>query len=322
MDATRRPPTDGRLRRLAEELADEGVDFVLDGLRDVLLEELDYAMRPPVHERRIPSYGSIVGAVTPLESWTTPTQLTAERRPTMEFGDAQVRRFADGISSFAVRFGGGVDELVVFDRSAGSERDLVILAAATGGAVVQRHPSGVVRVVGSFGVVRHDLVGWHHEAPLKRWLDNVPGCRGGDGPTVLARLLDFAVHDLGARGIGALLVLHPTGDLPVAHEQRLPIPPALRIDRPFDLAPLRHALAQTDGATVFDRHGVLRQMGVRLVPTPAAELSVRPLGGTRHTSARRYSHDDPTAVLVVVSEDGPVTVLREGEPIGRSPVAN
>jgi DNA integrity scanning protein DisA with diadenylate cyclase activity len=45
---------------------------------------------------------------------------------------------------------------------------------------------------------------------------------------------------------------------------------------------------------------------------------VLPLGGTRHTSARRFSHDDPAAVVIVVSEDGPVTVLRGGDLIGRS----
>jgi DNA integrity scanning protein DisA with diadenylate cyclase activity len=92
----------------------------------------------------------------------------------------------------------------------------------------------------------------------------------------------------------------------------------LRILRPAHLAPLRHALAQVDGATIFDSEGVLRQLGVRLVPTPAAEEMVEALGGTRHTSGRRYSHDDPLATVIAVSEDGPVSVLRNGELLGRS----
>ena len=58
---------------------------------------------------------------------------------------------------------------------------------------------------------------------------------------------------------------------------------------------------------------MLRQLGVRLIPSSAAEAEVDPLGGTRHTSARRYSHDDPRATVVAVSEDGPVSVLRAGE---------
>ena len=43
----------------------------------------------------------------------------------------------------------------------------------------------------------------------------------------------------------------------------------------------------------------------------AAPWAVDP-PGTRHTSARRYSYDDPQATVIVVSEDGPVSVLRNG----------
>ena len=66
--------------------------------------------------------------------------------------------------------------------------------------------------------------------------------------------------------------------------------------------------------------GTLRQLGVLLVPSSASEIEIDPFRGTRHTSARRYSFDDPTAIVVVVSEQGPVTVLRAGQIIGRSPV--
>jgi len=60
---------------------------------------------------------------------------------------------------------------------------------------------------------------------------------------------------------------------------------------------------------------------VRVVPSGDAEERVDPLGGMRHTSGRRYSYDDPTALVVVVSEDGPVTVLKGGAVLGRSALA-
>ena len=63
---------------------------------------------------------------------------------------------------------------------------------------------------------------------------------------------------------------------------------------------------------------MLRQLGVRLVPSNAAEETVEAFGGTRHTSGRRYSYDDPFATVIAVSEDGPVSVLRNGEVLGRS----
>ena len=78
-------------------------------------------------------------------------------------------------------------------------------------------------------------------------------------------------------------------------------------------------MAQIDGAAVFDADGVMRQLGVRLVPSNAAEETIEAFRGTRHTSGRRYSFDDPLATVVAVSEDGPVSVLRNGAVLGRSP---
>ena len=141
--------------------------------------------------------------------------------------------------------------------------------------------------------------------------------RTGD-PAVLEDLLEFAVHDLGARGIGAILVYQPDERLESSFDQRLPVPPPLQISRATDLAPLRHALGQIDGATLFDAGGVLRRIGVRLVPTVRSEGEVDGFRGTRHTAGRRYSADDPNATVIVVSEDGPVTVMRAGRMRGAS----
>ena len=69
---------------------------------------------------------------------------------------------------------------------------------------------------------------------------------------------------------------------------------------------------------MFDADGVLRELGVRLVPSAEAESSVDGLGGMRHTAGRRYSYDDPGATVIVVSEDGPVSVLRAGAVLGSS----
>jgi hypothetical protein len=315
---TLRPPSPGRLRRLAEELADEG--FTLQGEAlwcELVLTELDYALRPPVHEHRIPSFGSFVDPSIDIDAWQEPTQLTIARRRVETLPLADARRFADGLASWLVRRTHGSNELVVFDRAAGSERDMVILARASGAALVQRHPRGWVRLVGPFGVLRWDGVGWHHEPPVDEWIDRVSECDDGDHD-VLAQLLAFAVHDLGARGIGALLVYRPVDDDDATFQLRLPEPPPLEIGRPSDLAPLGHVLAQVDGAAVFDVDGTLRQLGVRLVPSAEAESDIEGFRGMRHTSGRRYSFDDTRATVIVVSEDGPVTVWRNGELVGRT----
>jgi hypothetical protein len=311
---TERAASPGRIRRLAEELAEDG--FVFDGWGtrgELFLAELDYALHPAVFERRIASVGSIVEPTVDPSQWHEPTNLQLTRVPVDELSVKAMRRFADGLSSWVVRRVDGLDELVVFDRPAGSERDLVVLAQGTGATMVQRHPSGVVRAVGDFGVLRWDGVAWHHEPPVSGWIDAVTGPDSPGERETLTLLIGFAVHDLGARGIGSLLVYRPDDSPMPSFETRLPEPPPLQITRAADLAPLRHVLGQVDGAAVFDRTGTLRQLGVRLVPSPEAEADIEGFRGMRHTAGRRYSFDDPDATIIVVSEDGPVTVLRDGE---------
>ena len=286
--------------------------------RQALLEELAYALRPPIHERRVPSYGAIVEPSTDLHRWAEAAGFEVSRRKVDELSDSVVRRFADGIVSWVVRGPAGVNDLMVFDRSVGSERDLSILAKTTGAAIVQRHPSGVVRAVGAFGVLRHDGIDWQLEPPVERWLDLGRCFLGSLDPGIFDRLLRFAVHDVAARRIGSTFVIAPGGRLLSTVEKRYGSPPGFSIERPADLAPLCHILGQVDGAAVFDEAGTLRHLGVRLVPSPDAEADVGPYRGTRHTSALRYSYDDQTATLIVISEDGPVSVLQRGLRLGRS----
>lgn len=306
-------------RRLAEELEEAGLDVAGSGMADLLVEEIDHALRPTVHERRIPSGGTILEPTADPATWAAGTELEILRRPVGEQPLAAARRFADGLSSWLLRRSEGPTEWLVFDRPTGSERDLGVIARALGAVVVQRHPTGTVRVVGPFGVLRWQGVAWHHEPPVRDWLSLVRTCAKPADVEVLEALLEFAVHDLGANGIGALLVYREDEGPGPPVEELLPVPPPLRVDRPTHLAPLRHALSQIDGAAVFDAAGVLRQLGVRLVPSSDAAAAVEAFKGTRHTAGRRYSYDDPGAIVVAVSEDGPVSVLRGGQVLGHSP---
>jgi hypothetical protein len=314
-------PADGRrLQRLGEELEESGLPLMADPLlRSMLVEEVDQALRPPVHERRAASSGTILEPAADQARWATATHLTITLLPVKQRPIASLRRLADGLSSWLVRRARGDDEWLLFDRPAGSERDLTVLAAALQATIVQRHPSGAVRVVGDFGVLRWEGLRWHHEPPVESWLGAITTDAFSGNPDVMRTLVEFAIHDLGAIGIGALLVYNPDGAVGAGMEDRLPSPPALDVQSPAHLAPLRHVLSQLDGAAVFDGDGVLRGLGVRLVPSPEAEAAVEPIGGTRHTSARRFSYDHPSTTVVAISEDGPVSVLRAGQVLGRSP---
>jgi len=308
-----------RLKRLAEDLVDAG--FALDedkAVTELLLDEVRHALHPPIHEKRVASMGAIINPVRDAIAWEAVSDLEVfERRIGTQPLD-WARRFADGLSSWLLRRPDGQSSWAIFDRPAGSERDLGVLAEAFGGPVVQRHPTGTVRIANHQGIWRWERFDWHHEPHVDTWLDVIGTSPDPQSTEVLRAMLEFAVHDLGSSGIGAILVHRLSADPAPAVEVRLPQPPAIEITRPLALAPLRHALAQVDGAAVFDRDGTLRQLGVRLVPTAEAERSVPGLRGMRHTSSLRYSHDDPSATVIVVSEDGPVTVMRGGEVLGSS----
>jgi DNA integrity scanning protein DisA with diadenylate cyclase activity len=309
----------GRLTRIAEELREEvpGVFETLDH-PNVVLSELNYAIRPRVHEGRVPTYGAVVVPRSDPTEWESLTGMAISHRLTRSLSNDATRMFADGMTSWVLRRPDDTTELVVFDRLVSSERDLVIVAETSGAVLVQRHSSGTVRMVGSFGVIRSTPAGWLFQPPVVGWLDAIGACQTPEQHRILLRLLRFAVHDLGARRVGALLVFQPSDPFAALLEDRLPIPPPLSVERPANLAPLGHVLSQFDGAAIFDGEGMLTHLGARLVPSREAEQLVEAFGGTRHTSARRYSYDEPDAVVIVVSEDGPVTVFRAGEILGRS----
>ena len=315
MDHLELPVLPGRLQRLADELAEEGLP-AFDGVADpvAVLVELAYALRPQRFEGRVPTYGALLppSAEVLLDPPGEPVEL-------VPIGDVDVqfaRRFADGVTSFAVRFGDGISHVACFTRNLADEYDLVGLQAALGGTIVQRHPRGQVRLFGPAGVVRWDGVAWHCDPPVDAWIVRLRSVAPDLPVDGLRPLMRFAVHELAAQRIGATLIWRPPGDLLAnRHEPLVHNAPRLRLDSIGEEAALAHALSQTDGAALFDGAPSLVALGIRLAPSTAAERSVGAMHGMRHTSALRYSHDDPDAVVIVVSEAGPVTLMHRGRAI-------
>jgi hypothetical protein len=314
------PVLPGRLRRLADELDEEGVPALVGAPdRVAALVELAYALRPHLHEGRVPSYGVLL----PPRSVLEPDGRLAARGTTVDLiavhdVDLQfARRFADGIASFAVRSDDSINHLACFGRNMADEYDLVGLQSAMGGLVIQRHPTGQVRVFGPAGLVRWNGTSWHHDAPVDAWIARLAGEAALLPVDGVRPLLRFAVHELGGRRIGATLIWRPTDhDVPEhRHEALVHNAPRLRLDNVGEEAALAQALAQTDGAALFDGDGTLTALGIRLAPSPTAERTIGAMQGMRHTSALRYSHDDPHSIVIVVSEDGPVTLMHAGRAI-------
>jgi len=99
--------------RLAEELEEIGLPKDRsEPFHEMLLEEIDYVLRPAVHERRIVSSGTILEPKADPDSWASGTQLDISRTPVVRQPLGASRRFADGLSSWLVRRTDGSDEWV------------------------------------------------------------------------------------------------------------------------------------------------------------------------------------------------------------------
>jgi hypothetical protein len=298
-----------RLARLREELADEQVPLPVDtGAGLALLEELDYARQPPIHEGRAPRYGALV-RLDPSEGWDdVPFHAIGE--------DLEVlRQMADGRASFVVRGGPGSPALASFDRSLEYEASAIDLHRDTNAFVIQRGMTGKVRVCGPDGVVTWDGVQWdfktlacRHVGPIERLVSQIDH-------DVLVGMLDLCVHWLSPGRAGATLVVGLEGDpgklgnldLTAARS----VPP-LSVARRDHFSPLLSMLSQVDGAALVDTSGELSTVQVGLQWTERAGALVNPTGGMRHTSARRFSFDEPGSLVFVVSQDGPASVFSDG----------
>lgn len=300
-------------RRLVEELEEDGATLPADpALRDLVVAELDFTRRIPAFEGRRPLYGSFVAPDDgPITSFGQPAEV-------VEVADVPLdgaRRFADGRAAFLLRRPTRPPALAFFAHNLQYEADLVEVQAETGAHVVQRTPMlGAVRLFTDGAVVSWHGSGWSSRPTADAVVDAARHRLGDADPDVVVALVELAVHWLSSAHIGATLVLRPRDGGPGGFDKATALAlPGLRVTDRRHRGSLVGALSQTDLATLVDPDGHVRYVGVGLLTTEAAEAAVDAQHGMRHRSAQRYSFDQPGAVVVVVSEDGPVTLYRGGE---------
>lgn len=300
-----------RRARLSAELSDEHVDvFAGDASDDVILDEITYAMWPPIHERRRPSYGAIV-----LRK-DEPDLEYLGQVIALEEGDlGRWRQYADGCATFLVRSAERERCLVALDR--GDELALVELARTAELAMVQRTDSGAVNVFCEDHLYVFEGGVWIAKPYAALKAPDIARLISSGQEEVLSQALSLCLHVLSPRHVGAILVWY-FQDVPQEQRRaqltRVGRRPAARLQirdmAHMDALAIR--LAQLDGACILDPEGNILWMGSHLSYSSKAERCVPAEGGTRHTSAKRFSFDEPLALVFVVSEDGLVRVYSDG----------
>jgi len=306
----------GSARRLAEELADDGIALSEhDVVRDVLLDELDYARRVPMFEGRRPVYGSFS---MPPGTTLADAPGIADLVPLEGMPREMARTFADGRSAFIVNHPDRAPELLCFDRAVQYEADLVMLQQRTGARIVQRTAVfGQVRLFTERRVVSWDGQSWTDRPTAEALLGALRACAPDLDPQVGQGLLDLAVHWLSPSRVGATIVVHSAGFEWESMDVRTKFhAPRLSLKNRQHYPALFASLQQHDLATLVTADGSVEYLGVGLRSSEEAERIVDNSRGMRHRSAQRFSYDHPTTTIAVVSENGPVTIFRAGRAIG------
>jgi DNA integrity scanning protein DisA with diadenylate cyclase activity len=276
------------------------------GLDDPIVNELAVAINAPIHEGHIPPYAAlIVEDVSRLQLLPlAPDHITLARQS------------ADGRSTATVferdRFVG----LLTLDASIDPDLSLARLATLTGGVAFHRSDQGHVRAYSPNGALRNIGRQWTRSPSIQEAAETVTTVAPEVDEETLGNLLEFAYLILSPRHIGATLVWLLTDTNPFTGGSAVDLTPLQLTTQRKSAARLLsfadHLLAQYDGATIVSRDGTLTAVGVQLRASEDAMKFVRPLAGTRHTSAKRASFDHGDTLVITVSSDGPVTVFSDG----------
>jgi len=181
-------------------MTDDGV--VVDAEERVLrlvLDELEYARRPPLFERRAPIYGSIVvpDDRSLIESGELVDLIELDAQPL-----DVARRFADGRSTYLVRQPDRPLLLACFRRSVQYEADLVEIQADLGAIIVQRIAMGVTRAFTETGAEEWAGYRWTNRPNTRSQHEALQPLLPGVDKPVLAGLLELAVHWLSPSRVG------------------------------------------------------------------------------------------------------------------------
>lgn len=135
--------------------------------------------------------------------------------------------------------------------------------------------------------------------------------------STLWSLLRLAYYFLSSRNIGTTLVwrIREPGERTVEglSDKGFDVGEmGLRTTNESEYPVIEHLLKYRDGAAIIGPTGNIERVGTHLLYGDDAAEKIQPDGGTRHTSAKRFSFEHGETVVFVVSQDGPVSIYSDG----------
>jgi DNA integrity scanning protein DisA with diadenylate cyclase activity len=333
-------------------LKEKGIKLVA-GLANAVIEELERAIEPPEHEGALQTYGAVIAFQRAGTLMERVGEIYGGEELPLDIG-SDYRNVVDGGRSFFCRY--------VFDRDCPSEsrmiwisgnlyffsedslsslRERAVLGSQNSHCaartyhqaneliIVHRNRDGDVRLLCRSGVLkitrgiwkkRLNLEDYKLEEYIKRL--NIGLNQRPPLHRVFMHILDVAVHQLGAQGIGATLMVEGRVDEFAPSECDL-----LKSNVSTDVSGMNlvvckkahqdvisHLLTHNDGAAIFSSAGKLISIKNWISMRYNNDDALRNRGGTRHLSAILASRRTILPVITI-SSDGPVKAYHHGNQI-------
>ncbi|HZI11584.1 MAG TPA: diadenylate cyclase [Myxococcus sp.] len=293
------------LQILAQELNLNNVQLpdLPKNLKRTFFEELHRSLKPHIHEGRVPPFCvALLKKPKLLKQASKVVPVTPEELES-------IAKLANGSRALVAYTSRKKIFLLAFKRDITPESELVKLSSANSAVIIRRTSDNETRIYNNGAVTIHKDRNWLFKESSKSAVDLVMQQAPMANRQVLEKILDYAHHVLNPRRIGATLIWNLRES---SIEGGQPIGMDLSIMRAVDQYLLTEFLAQTDGATSIRFDGSIESSGIHLIYSDKSRSIIQEVGGTRHTSARRFSYDHPESIAVVVSSDGPVSVFSDG----------
>jgi hypothetical protein len=292
------------LKILREELELNGILFTpYHWLNSrTVMEEIQHAIRPVIHEGKVYSYGVLCAdSLDDLERYEI-----INMNPDLL---GQARKLADGVEWNILYHQDRFHGLIRFPLSLSGELQMLKRFPARGGMMIYRSETGACRFYQGEKLILHDRRNWTIKPEVKTRVACVASCIEKIDKKLLQSILEFAYYMISpTEGAGAILIWNLKPIKTMGNLGHL----GLSFQNESHLRMIFHQLIQTDGATMISYDGLLMSSGFQIRYSAKSKRMIPDFRGTRHTSSIRFSFDSPNTLIITISEDGPVSIFFNG----------
>ena len=281
---------------------------------DAIVDEISNSLHAKIHEQDIVPLG-VVFSKNDLSNQKGIHVAEMQGMPI----DA-LRTLADGRRTFVVYSGNSAPKLLVLDNAISDEIRLLELSDLAEGIAIKRDISGTVRIAqdGSLWLVENRR--WDCKLPIFEHVHLVQECLVSMPRSLhrsMVSLLRMTYYTLSSRNVGTTLVWRVKGPEQLVLNGLSTTGLDLRelnlsVNDESALSRIEHLLKYNDGAVIVSPEGVIEYLGAHLLYKEDTATKISEDGGTRHTSAKRFSFEHSEAIVFVVSQDGPVSIYSDG----------